>query len=163
MTTKEEVKTKFDAWLETQPEDVKSLLTERFTALENTVKATREERDNLSSELKQMAKHVDANSDAGKQLAEAISRAETSERKSSVLEDAVRVGVKNPLTVYAVAITENLFTEDGKPDWEQIKLKAPELFTASSINSDAGSGTNQKPEKSFNAEIRKALRNKHRK
>lgn len=144
------------------PEEI-TVLEDHNKGLVNTVKATRDERDAALKELKSLAKKIDENSEAGVQLKEAISRAEAAEKKANFLDAASKVGVKRPTAAYAIANTENLFLEDGQPDWEKIKESVPELFTAQSIKSDAGSGTNKKPQADFNASIRKHLSNKHRK
>ncbi len=140
----EEVKAKFDAWLEEQSEETKTLVAERFSALEATVKATRTERDNLNLELKKLAKNVEVDSEAGKQLSELREKLQLAERKSNFIEQATKQGAKRPGVAFALANSENLFSEDGEPDWERIKETIPELFTVASTNTDAGSGTTTK-------------------
>ena len=162
-TKKDEVKSQFDTWLETQSEDVKELVNQRFEALTHTVKATREERDTLAQELKGLAKKIDENSDAGKQLGDLNARLAAAEKKATFLELATKQGVKRPTAAFAIANSENLYTEDGQPDWEKIKESVPELFTAQPTNSNAGSGTDKKPQGDFNASIRNHLNQKHRK
>jgi uncharacterized coiled-coil DUF342 family protein len=156
---KEEVKNQFDSWLETQTEEVKTLLAERFSSLENTVKATREERDTFKNELKDLSKHVDENSEAGKQLTEAISRADAAEKKSNFIVEAVKQGAKRPTAAYAIAETEKLFDDKGNPDWNKIRESVPELFTVVNTSNNAGSGTNTSslPNKNdFNSRVRDA-------
>jgi hypothetical protein len=152
----------YETWVEKQDETVKEGINKHYEGLLNSVKATREERDSLSKELKKLSKEVEVNSEAGKLIGELQDKLSASERKANFLEQAARVGCKKPTVAFALANAENLYTEKGEPDWEKIKETVPELFTVQSIKSDAGSGTNQKPEANFNAEIRKALKNKHR-
>jgi uncharacterized coiled-coil DUF342 family protein len=158
-TKKEEVKSKFETWLESQSDEVKTLIQERFESLENTVHATREERDNLNKELKDLSKSIDENSEAGKQLTEAISRADAAEKKSNFIVEAVKQGAKRPTAAYAIAETEKLFDDKGNPDWNKIKESVPELFTVANTSNNAGSGTNQSslPNKNdFNSRVRQA-------
>jgi len=156
-TKKEEAKSKFEEWLETQDESTKTLIQERFEVLESTVKATRQERDTFKGELKDLAKKIDENSDAGKAVSELQTRLAQAEKKSNFIEQAVKQGVKRPSAAYAIANTENLFKEDGSPDFEKIKESVPELFTIINTNNNAGSGSKTAlPGKSVNDRIREA-------
>jgi hypothetical protein len=76
---------------------------------------------------------------------------------------AVKQGIKRPSVAYAIANADNLYSEDGQPDFDRLKETVPELFGSITTNSDAGSGTNQKPEVNFNANIRKQLRKNRQK
>lgn len=152
----------FDKFLEVQGDEVKSLYETHTTGLMNTVKATRQERDDLAKELKSLAKKIDVDSEAGKQVGELQARLQAAEKKANFLELAAKQGVKRPSAAFAIANAENLFLEDGSPDWNKIKESVPELFSQQAIGSDAGSGTNKRQEGNFNANIRKALRNRHK-
>lgn len=149
----------YEKWLETQGEEIRKGIEAHFNGLMNTVKATREERDALSKELKKLAKEVDENSEAGKQLGELRSKLDLAERKSNFIEQAVKQGVKRPTAAYAIANTENLYLEDGNPDWTKIKESVPELFSVTNTSTNAGAGTNQNalPNKNdVNSRIREA-------
>jgi hypothetical protein len=152
----------YETWVEKQDEIVKEGINKHYEGLLNSVKATRSERDELSKELKKLSKEVEANSEAGKLLGELQAKLSASEKKSNFIELAAKQGIKRPSAAYAIAISENLFTEEGEPDFEKIREAVPELFTVQSIKSDAGSGTNQKPEASFNSNIRSYLSKKHK-
>ena len=151
----------YESWIGEQSEEVKAGIEEHYNGLLNTVKATRDERDALSKELKSLAKNIDENSEAGKQLGELRTKLAEAEKKSIFMEQSVTRGVKRPSAAYAIANADNLYLKDGQPDWDKIKESVPELFTPQSINSDAGSGTSKKPEGNFNTSIRKALEKKH--
>ncbi len=158
MSTKEEVKAEFEIWLETQDESVKTLINNRFSALETTVKAVREERDNFGRELKSLARNVDKESDAGKQLDELRNKLKLSERKSTFLEAASKQGITKPSVVYAYATNENMFTEDGEPDWARMKETVPELFKVSDVKTHAGTNTNPKTVESLEQASNNAFR-----
>ncbi|MEP0862686.1 MAG: hypothetical protein HRF52_14735 [Ignavibacterium sp.] len=163
MTTKQEVKSKFEEWLEKQPDDVKGLIQERFESLENTVKATRGERDTLKKELAELAKKVSEDTEAGKQLGELRAKLESIERKANFFESSAKYGVTRPNVAYALAISENLFTENGIPDWEKIKESVPEIFRASYTKNNAGSGTaHALPDRNPNQIIREAAKNSNK-
>lgn len=149
----------FDKWLESQDESTKILITERFSKLENTVRATREERDTFKKELLEISKKVTEDSEAGKQLGELRDKLEATERKANFLESAVRQGVTRPNAAYALATSENLFTDKGTPDWDRIRESIPEIFKVSNTKNNAGSGTaNALPDRDPNTVIREAAK-----
>lgn len=153
----EEVKTKFEGWLNGQPDETKGLIQERFSALENTVSATRQERDAFSKELKELSKKLGKDNEATTHIEELTRKLEKTEKKASFVDSAVSNGCKRPVAAYVLAEADNLYTEDGIPDWNRIKEAIPELFTAQSLSTDAGSGTNKKPQGDPNASTRSRL------
>jgi hypothetical protein len=157
---KQEVKDKFETWLETQSDEVKELVNQRFEALTNTVRATRDERDSISNTLKSLSKKVDTDSDAGKELNDLRTKLQQSERKASFIESAVKEGVTRPSVAYTVANAEGYFTEDGSPDWAKIRETVPELFKAKDIKANAGAGTkNSAVDNDPNEAFRQAAKN----
>lgn len=141
----EEVKTAFEDWLDSQPDETKTLIQERFSSLENSVKATRTERDGYSKELKELSKKLGKDNEATTHINELTAKLDKSEKKAAFIEDASNNGCKRPSVAYTIAEAEQFYTEDGLPDWDKIREAVPELFTAQSLNTDAGSGTNKKP------------------
>jgi hypothetical protein len=126
---------KFDEWFAQQGDDVKALISERFAGLENTVKATRTERD-------------DANSKLG-----------ITSKKANFYEEAYVQNCSRPNAAFALALTNNRFDKDGKPDWEAIKQDLPEVFTPAKQNGNtkAGAGTQSIPKTDdWNDSFRKA-------
>jgi hypothetical protein len=133
----------FEEWLAKQPEDVKQLVQERFTALENTVKAVREERDEFRGQVKKITDKLGDSSDVRKQL-DAVTK------KANFFADATSQNCLRPQAAYALAVTEGLFTDEGSPDWEKIKTSLPEVFKAQKPdgNTKAGAGTLNPPKTS---------------
>ena len=88
----------FDEWIAGQDEPVKELISTRFTALENTVKATRDERDALKGQLKDLLKTAEKGSELEKSLTDAMSRLDAAEKKAAFLEEAIKPGIecRNP-------------------------------------------------------------------
>lgn len=149
----------WDEWLNTQPEEIKTLYNGHITGLKNTVQATRQERDDFAKQVKELAAKADKGSDLEKSLTDLTARLEASERRAAFLEDAAKpeIGCRNPKAAYALAQAENLFSRNGAPDWNAIKAAAPELFGAPAVQGNAGSGTQQPPQKvNMNDVIRRA-------
>jgi hypothetical protein len=138
---KEEIRSDFEKWLESQTPEVKTLIQERFSVLERTISATREERDSYSKDLKDLAKKVEKGSEAETKIAELSDKLVKTERKYTFLEKATAEGCVRPSVAFAVASHENLWDNQGEPDWKRIKESAPELFKVSNLKSNAGAGT----------------------
>jgi hypothetical protein len=139
----------FETWLDGQDETVKGLVAKRFETLENTVRATREERDTFSKQIKTLAKQQAEGSEAKKQLEELGAQLEKTERRAAFLEEAMKTEIqcRNPRAAYLLAEAENLYDKKGLPDWAAIKREAPELFGTPTANANAGRGTQQPPAK----------------
>ena len=150
----------WDAWLEAQPEQVKTLYSQHSAGLLNTVKATRSERDEMAKQIKQLAKGQAEGSEAKKALEEMGAQLERTERRASFLEDAMKpeIQCRNARAAWLLAEAESLFTKKGEPDWDAIKREAPELFGMPNANANAGVGTGQPPpsKKNMNDFIRAA-------
>lgn len=149
----------FETWLEKQPDDVKSLYQSHVTGLQNTVKATRDERDALKQQIKDLLPKAEKGSELEKSLTDFSTKLEVAERRATFVEEAIKpeIGCRNPKAAYAIAFADNLFDRRGNPDWTAIKAAAPELFGSPSVNGNAGAGTNQQPPKGgMNEFIRRA-------
>ncbi len=148
----------FDEWIGKQPDNVKALYTQHVTGLQNTVKATREERDTLRTQLKDLLPKAEKGSELEKSLTESLSKLELAERRAAFVEDAVKpeIGCRNPKAAFLLAQADNLFDRRGSPDWAAIKAAAPELFGAPRVDANAGDGTdNQPPKADMNNYIRR--------
>ena len=137
----------FETFLASQPEEVQRLYQEHSTGLLNTVKATRQERDDLSKQIKELLPKVEKGSATEAALNEMQLRLEAAEGKAKFLEEAVRPGVdcRNPKAAYALAVASELFDRRGNPDWTALKAEAPELFGKITAPANAGSGTSNPP------------------
>jgi predicted metalloendopeptidase len=148
----------FEAYLETQTDDVKALYNAHSEALLNTVRATRQERDTMAKQLRELAKQQAEGSDARKQLDELGAKLERTERRAAFLEDAPSAQCKNAKAAWLLAEAGNLFDKHGRPDWAAIRAEAPELFGQAAANANAGTGTGKTPPsaKNMNEFIRAA-------
>lgn len=150
----------WEAFLESQTAEIKTLYTGHTEALMNTVKATRKERDDFKAELKKLAKTADEGSELRTQLELMEANLERTERKATFLEEAIKpqIQCKNPRAAFLLAEAETLYDKKGNPDWPAIKEAAPELFGVVSAKANAGNGT-EKPvpaSQNMNAFIRTA-------
>jgi hypothetical protein len=137
----------FETWLEKQDAAVKALYESHVTGLKNTIKATREERDQFSRELREAAAKAEKGSEAEKRLSELAEKAEAAERRATFAEEASKpeIGCANVKAAWLVAQADNLFDRKGNPDWAAIKVAAPELFRKPTVAGHAGSGTTDQP------------------
>jgi hypothetical protein len=134
----------FETWIAGQDEKVKGLYQTHITGLQNTVKATRAERDDYAKKLREAAQQLEKGSAAEKQISEMAASLEAAQRKAQFIEDAVNpeIGCRNTKAAFALANANNLFTKTGAPDWAAIKEMAPEIFgKAPTTNANAGAGT----------------------
>jgi Arc/MetJ-type ribon-helix-helix transcriptional regulator len=155
-----EIPANFEEFLEAQPETVKALYNSHSEALMNTVRATRDERDNFAKQIKQLTKGMAEGSEAKTQLEQMSAQLEKTERRAAFLEEAFRpeVQCRNARAAWLLAEAGNLFDKKGNPDWSAIKADAPELFGVISANANAGAGTAKPPaaQKNMNDFIRRA-------
>jgi hypothetical protein len=121
-------------YAETLPADVKADYLAQLTALENSLTAARGERDAATTKLK----NVPADT------TELQSKLSASEKRIAFLEGAGAKGVRDARLAWALANTENTFTDDGKVDWAKLKDLSPTLFNAP-VKTAAGNGTESTP------------------
>lgn len=148
----------YEQWIGEQSEEIKAGIEAHYQGILNTAKATRQERDDLDKKLKRLAKEVEVGSDAEKTISEMRGQLANETKRANFFEGANKQGIKNAKLAFALANTDNLYTDEGTPDWDKIKENAPELFNAQAINSNAGSGTNQRPAVDSSKAVRDALK-----
>lgn len=159
----EELQT-FEQYIEAQPEKVKSLYEKHVTGLKGALESERSNRRKLSDQLKELTPKVEKGSELESKLAETVRLLEEAEQRSAELnkramfaEQAIRpdVGCSNIKACYALAVSENLFTDKGEPKWAELRSIAPELFRSMNKQTDGGA---QKPAvtNDINAAIRRA-------
>jgi hypothetical protein len=150
----------FEAWLESQDEQVKGLYETHVGGLRNTVKATRDERDALKSQIKELSSQVEKGSEIEKTLTEFSAKLEAAEKRAMFAEEASKpeIGCTNPKAAWLIAQADELFDRKGNPDWNAIKAAAPELFAKKTSRVNGGAGTGEPPPEtaSMNNYIRRA-------
>ena len=137
----------FDGWLNGQDETVKALVEQRFEALQNTVKATRTEREDLAKQLRDATKKLEEGSDARLALEGLSEQLELEQRRAAFYEDAARpeLGCTNPKLAYLGAQEISAIDGKGRVSWDAIKTAFPELFRAPHVSANAGDGTGRQP------------------
>jgi hypothetical protein len=126
---------------------VKALYSQHVTGLTNAVKATREERDALSKQIKDLLPKAEKGSELERSLVEFSGKLEIAEKRATFAEDAARpeIGCNNPKVAWLIAQSEGLFDKKGVADWAAIKQSAPELFRKPAAAGNAGAGTGNMP------------------
>lgn len=154
----------FEEFLTSQTgESVKPLYEASVAGLKSALDKEREDRRRLSEQVKKLSSLAEKGSELERQLSETETLLEQAEKNSAELqkrakfaEQAIRpeVSCANIRAAYALAQSENLFKEDGVPEWEKLRELAPELFRSAN-QTDAGQRTPSKPS-DINSAIRKA-------
>lgn len=153
----------FDKFVETLDEPVKELYNSHISGLKNALESEKDNRRKLAEQIKSLTPAVEKGSEleaklaeTAKQLEEAEQRSMEYNRRATFAEQAIRPGVNcaNVKAAYALAVSENLFSEDGNPKWKELQKLAPELFRISK-QTDAGNQDNSVTN-DINAAIRRA-------
>jgi hypothetical protein len=156
---KGEMPASFEAWIEKQDESTKELYENHISGLKNTVKTTRQERDDLAKQVREILPKAEKGSEFEKNLTETLAKLEATERRATFVEEAVKPGIdcRNPKAAFALAVTIDAFDKRGNPDWALLKREAPELFGKLTPPAHGGSGTDAPPQANdINSMIRRA-------
>lgn len=143
----------FEEWLSSQDDEVRELYEQHTSGLKSALEKEKEARKSLSQQLKELVPKAEKGSELEQKLTETVSRLESAERRALFAEQANQVECVNPKAAYALAVSEDLFDENGQPEWKKIKEIAPELFRRTA-KTDAG--VNESAPVDINAAIRKA-------
>jgi len=120
---------KFEKWMEDQPEDVKTMFEEHVTGLKTALQSERDGRKDDLKKLRELEKQAETGSDLGRQLAEMTKSMKDMELRTKFIESAGVAGVKANLVkaAYLTANADGLVSED-KIDFEGLKTKYPDFF-----------------------------------
>lgn len=155
---------KFDEWLAKQEEPVRKAYEQHVTGLKNTVQATRDERDALSRQIRDLLPKAEKGSELERSLIDVAAKLDAAEKRAVFAEEASKpeIGCSNPKAAYLLAVADSLFDRKGSPDWTAIRAAAPELFTKTAARSNAGNGTSERQSTnlSMNDYIRQAAGHK---
>ncbi len=146
----------YDAWLASQPAEIKSLVDGHIGGLKTALGAERERNKELEKNLREAASKADKGSDNERRLTEMANQVAEASRKTAFYEGAVTAGVANVKLAFMAAVSDDLFKKDGSVDFETLKKNYPELFRAAGSN-NAGTGGRSDQEtgrKSMDAFIR---------
>lgn len=151
----------FDTWLNSQTEDVKTLLNGHTAGLKNALKSERESRSKLEQQLRDAAEKVEKGSETETQLIQLADQMSEASRKVDFYEAAHAAGVKNLKLAYTVAVSDEMFDKRGNVNFETMKQSYPELFgsapKAPTGNAGSGAGGGQTAGISMNDFIRRKV------
>lgn len=142
----------FETWLGAQPEEVKKKVQPLFDAhiqnLRNTVKATRQERDDFERQLREATGKLAKDSDERKTFEGLADQLTEANRRAEFLEQAPANNCNNPKAAYLLAKSLEAFDKKGNPDWKRLAEEAPQFFgepPKRNPKKTSGSGTNNEP------------------
>jgi predicted nuclease with TOPRIM domain len=155
--TEQKAEETFETFLEKQDAKVKELYKTHTSGLKSALNKERDEKKLLSTQLKELLPKAEKGSDLEKQLSETLTKMEAAEKRASFVEQAIKpeIGCVNVKAAYALALADDLFDRNGRPDWTEIKKTAPELFRKAG-STDGGAGGETPPANDINAAIRRA-------
>lgn len=153
----------FDAWLSSQPNDVKDLVEDHAAGLKSALEAERMQRRTLERQLKDAAKSLPKDSDQRAVLEEMSAKLTAASRTADFYDRAHAAGAGNLRLLFIAAQDAGLVDQNGEANFETLKQRFPELFGKRAAAQppapagNAGSGTTnpQKP-LDMNARIRQA-------
>lgn len=149
-----------DAFLATQPENVKTLIAEHERGLKSALESERTSRQDLEGQLRTMAKDAAKTPELQKSLTDMADKLAVTDRRADFYEAAHSAGVTNLKLAYVVAEQDDMFDKKGNVNFETLKTKYPELFAGSRPaprgNAGAGTGTTQPAGGGMNAFIRRS-------
>lgn len=129
--------TTFDEFLQAQDDTVRSLYETQTSGLRSALEKERESRKQANETINNLRPLVEKGSATEKQLNETLAtmeqlkaQAERDAKRANFAEQAITpdVNCTNIKAAFALATAENLFNEDGVPNWTELKKLAPELF-----------------------------------
>lgn len=137
----------FDEWLAAQDETTKALVAQRFTALENTVRATRTEREELARQLREATKKLQEGSEARNALEALSARLQVAETRATFYEEAAKpeIGCTNARLAFLGAQEIGGIDDKGRVNWDAVRAAFPELFRPRVPPGNAGAGTGATP------------------
>lgn len=135
----------FEGWLDGQPDDVKALYAAHTEGLRNTVKATRDERDDMAKQIKALGKTLEEGSAAKKTVDEVSAKLDAANQRADFFEAAAKpaVGLLDVTAAWLIVQANSSDFIDGRGNvrFDALKEKHPVLFGKPTIPSaHAGAG-----------------------
>lgn len=138
----------WEAWLGTQPEDVKSMYESHTSGLKNALDNERASRKSLESQLREFQKKADKGSELEQQLNRMVTDLETANRRSDFVEAAIKpeIGVSDLKAAWLIvnADADTYIDKRGQVNFPLLKQNHPGLFKAAPApKANAGNGAGQ--------------------
>lgn len=148
----------YKTWLDEQPKEVQTLLTENTTGLKSALDAERESRKGLEKDMRSLAEKADG--DIKEALEGMAGKIESADQKTAFYEDAHAAGVTNIKLAYLAAKSDDMFDRRGNVNFDTLQTEYPELFAGKAKIPKGGAGdghdNSNAPAADFDAAIRKA-------
>lgn len=132
----------FDTWLTTQDAGTKSLISERFTNLENALDAERQRNKALGKDLARLAKTAEAGSSLQVELDKMQSAIAKRDAELDFYKSAPEDCANLRLAWLAAQDLELVDSKDGSVDWKTLRVAQPLLFRKPAA-AHAGAGAQQ--------------------
>ena len=153
----------FDAWLEARTPEEKALLEGHTKGLKSALDSERETRKDLEKQVRDLAGKAEKGSEMEAQLTKTADSLADATRRADFMEAAHAAGVTNLKLAYTVAVQDEMFDRQGRPNFESMKAQYPELFASGKPviptgSAGVGTGTEPPPVADMNAFIRGSVR-----
>lgn len=148
----------FEAWLASQGEESRQLVTGHISKLQGALTDERTQRRTLAKQIDDLSQQAEQGSQLRGQLEKLSADFEGMSRKAGFYESAP-AEVTNLRLAWLVANDAQLVDAQGKTDWAKLRTVAPELFKRVTPPANAGAGAKQggvDDGRSMNAFIRAA-------
>lgn len=121
----------YDEWYNTLPADHKKLIDEHTTGLRNTVTATRKERGELETQLREISSKLKDVPDLQQRVDKLADSERTATRRADFYEAAPKESLRPDMlrAAFVVAQADGYFDEKtGAIDWKKFKADQPGFF-----------------------------------
>jgi len=150
----------YGTWVEGQPDNVKTLLSDWEAGLKTALKSERNRANTLEKSLRDAAKKLDEGSEARTKLEAMADDLNSAKMESTFYELAHKAGGNSIKLLFVAAKAEGLIRKDGNADFAELKILYPQLFgsTKPTPRGNAGDGTGDPPRtaEDMNTAIRRA-------
>lgn len=151
----------YDQWFAGLDAAHQELVNAHVRGLKTTAESERTMRKDFEKKAKDLAAAAEKGSEMEKQVGSLLAQLSEANQRAEFLAGAPAAGCADPQLAFLAAREGGHFDQNGKPNWEAIKLAHPNLFATQQAaprgGGDAGSG-NQTPPKAndMNSFIRAA-------
>jgi len=151
----------YEAWLEGQPAEVKTLLDTHTQGLKSALDSERGTRKDLEKQVRDLAGKAEKGSEAEAQLTKLADDLANEGRRADFYQSAHAAGISDLRLAYLVAVQDEMFDKRGAVNFEELKRTYPLLFGGKpgTPPGNAGAGTGSTPAPpvdDVNAAIRRA-------
>lgn len=134
----------FDAWIQSQGDEIKALYEKKTTGLKSALDDERSTRKTLSKQIADLSRQAEEGSKLRGELEKLSAAQEAANRKAAFYEGAP-ADVTNLKLAWLAADDAGLVDKTGEADWTALRKQMPELFQvkiAPRGNGGEGSGQN---------------------